>query len=196
MTLRSPGTGLAALVLGCLGGPIAASSPDGPVPLPVLAAPQLTPSTEAIPNRWLDPDPIFQPPPAPASALEQALTATLRHAIRPLLSRLPRPEAAPPADGLGWLHGVEQLGLCWWVQATEPLCRRAAADERAHATVESRVERLMRACYRAIGEGDHRRAAALARRAHRLDPGRVEGDPLVYKLDLLSQPVSRRADEP
>ncbi|MFO0929537.1 MAG: hypothetical protein U0736_21335 [Gemmataceae bacterium] len=53
------------------------------------------------------------------------------------------------------------------------------------ATDGSRVDRLMRACYRAVDAGHHTRAAALARRAHRLDPVRVEGDPLVYKLDLL-----------
>src|SRR5262249_30227752 len=52
---------------------------------------------------------------------------------------------------------------------------------------EKRVEKLMKACYDAIDEGNHERAAHFARKAHRLDPQRVEGEPVVYKLDLLAE---------
>src|SRR5207302_11480482 len=39
----------------------------------------------------------------------------------------------------------------------------------------------------AFGEGRHARAVDLARQAHAVDAARVEADPLVYKMHLLSE---------
>jgi hypothetical protein len=53
------------------------------------------------------------------------------------------------------------------------------------AGIREQVDGLMKACYLAIGEGRFEKAADLAREAHALDPARVEGDPLLYKMHLL-----------
>jgi hypothetical protein len=65
-----------------------------------------------------------------------------------------------------------------------PKCEELHAK---HAGVAEQVNGLMKACYLAIGEGRFEKAADLAREAHGLDPARVEGDPLVYKMHLLAQ---------
>ena len=55
------------------------------------------------------------------------------------------------------------------------------------AGVKEQVDGLLKACYFAVREGRNAKAADLARQAHALDPKRVEGDPLVYKLHLLAE---------
>jgi hypothetical protein len=52
--------------------------------------------------------------------------------------------------------------------------------------VRIQVRALMKACRRAMERGDHDKAADLAREAFALDPQAVEGDPLVYKMHLLT----------
>jgi hypothetical protein len=62
----------------------------------------------------------------------------------------------------------------------------AAADRLRRSAVAAQVSGLMKACRLAMDEGRHARAAELAREAFALDPERVQADPLVYKMHLLS----------
>jgi hypothetical protein len=66
-------------------------------------------------------------------------------------------------------------------------CPKCEALHARRAGVEEQVTGLMKACYLAMEEGRIDKAADLAREAHALDPARVEGDPLVYKMHLLAQ---------
>lgn len=80
----------------------------------------------------------------------------------------------------------------------DPVVRLARAPAPRPTAVPARaatgpVDQLMHACYQAIADGRQDRAAALARLAHRFDPRRVEGDPVVYKLDLLGAAAGRAA---
>jgi hypothetical protein len=59
------------------------------------------------------------------------------------------------------------------------------------AGIEEQVTGLMKACYLAMGEGRFEKAADLAREAHALDPARVEGDPLIYKMHLLAEKCTK-----
>jgi hypothetical protein len=66
-------------------------------------------------------------------------------------------------------------------------CPKCEALHAEHAGIEEQVNGLMKACYLALEEGRFDKAAELAREAHALDPARVEGDPLIYKMQLLAQ---------
>jgi hypothetical protein len=66
-------------------------------------------------------------------------------------------------------------------------CPKCEALHALHAGIEEQVTGLMKACYLAMDEGRLDKAAELAREAHALDPARVEGDPLIYKMHLLEQ---------
>jgi hypothetical protein len=67
-----------------------------------------------------------------------------------------------------------------------PGCRKQHAEEADRAGVAVQVARLMKACHLALSSGQPDRAAALAREAFALDPERVQGDPVVYKMHLLA----------
>lgn len=73
------------------------------------------------------------------------------------------------------------------------LARAPRPTAAAAPAATGQVDQLMHACYQAIADGKQDRAAALARLAHRFDPRRVEGDPVVYKLDLLGAAAGRAA---
>jgi hypothetical protein len=75
------------------------------------------------------------------------------------------------------------------VAVDEPSANACPRCDELHAACVKRmkVRKLMDACHKAMAEGDHARAAKLARKAHRLDPDAVEADPLVYKLHLLAK---------
>jgi hypothetical protein len=66
-----------------------------------------------------------------------------------------------------------------------PKCEALHAKYVKQAGVKEQVDGLMKACYLAVGDGRFEKAADLARQAYALDPTRVEGDPIVYKLHLL-----------
>jgi hypothetical protein len=56
---------------------------------------------------------------------------------------------------------------------------------RTRAAIQVQARGLLKACYLALAEGRHQKAADLARQAHALAPELVEADPIVYKLHLL-----------
>ena len=66
-------------------------------------------------------------------------------------------------------------------------CPKCEAMHAKYVATREQVTGLMKACYLAIGEGRFEKAADLAREAHQLDPARVEGDPLIYKMHLLAE---------
>ncbi len=68
-----------------------------------------------------------------------------------------------------------------------PKCEMLHAQYIKRAGIAEQVNGLMKACYLAIGEGRFEKAADLARQAYALDPARVEGDPLIYKLHLFAE---------
>jgi hypothetical protein len=68
-----------------------------------------------------------------------------------------------------------------------PKCEALHAQYMKKAGASEQVNGLMKACYLAIGEGRIEKAADLARQAHALDPARVEGDPLIYKMHLFAE---------
>jgi hypothetical protein len=64
----------------------------------------------------------------------------------------------------------------------------ALAEQRADEPgVEPMVSGLMKACHLLMNQGMYHQAAELARQAYALDPERVQGDPLIYKMHLLSE---------
>jgi hypothetical protein len=69
-----------------------------------------------------------------------------------------------------------------------PKCEAMHAKHAKQAGVKEQVDGLMKACYLALGDGRFEKAADLAHQAHALDPDRVEGDPLIWKLHLLAEP--------
>jgi hypothetical protein len=68
-----------------------------------------------------------------------------------------------------------------------PKCEALHAQYMKKAGVAEQVTGLMKACYLALGEGRVEKAAELARQAYALDPARVQGDPIVYKMHLLAE---------
>jgi len=65
------------------------------------------------------------------------------------------------------------------------LARKHGCKGRKHeAGIAEQVNGLMKACYLAVEEGRYTKAIELARQAHALDPMRVEGDPIIYKMQL------------
>jgi hypothetical protein len=68
-----------------------------------------------------------------------------------------------------------------------PKCEALHAQYMKKAGIKEQVNGLMKACYLAISEGRIEKAADLARQAHALDPARVEGDPLIYKMHLFAE---------
>jgi hypothetical protein len=68
-----------------------------------------------------------------------------------------------------------------------PKCEAMHAKYLKEAGIKEQVNGLMKACYLAISVGHIEKAADLARQAHALDPARVEGDPLIYKMHLLAE---------
>ncbi|MFO0929538.1 MAG: hypothetical protein U0736_21340 [Gemmataceae bacterium] len=162
MAQRSRVLGLATLALGCLVGRGAAKPPDLPADAPVVAAPQLAPTDGPVPNRWLDPDPVFRPQPVPAAPAQARFlgpiaTASLLHTVHPFLALLPRERAAATPR-------PERLPMPCAVPAECPY-RAAAADRPAltsdgEPAVRSVSENL--AALRQAGEA-LQRAEALAR---------------------------------
>src|SRR5262249_48829188 len=67
---------------------------------------------------------------------------------------------------------------------------------RTCAAIRVQAQGLLKACYLALAEGRHRKAADLARQAHALAPELVEADPIVYKLHLLRGSATAPANEP
>jgi hypothetical protein len=68
-----------------------------------------------------------------------------------------------------------------------PKCEALHAKYCKKAGVAEQVKGLMKACYLAIDDGRFEKAADLARQAYALDPARVEADPLIYKLHLMTE---------
>jgi hypothetical protein len=71
-------------------------------------------------------------------------------------------------------------------EVKQPVCPKAEELHARHcAALQVQARGLMKACYLALAEGRHQKAADLARQAHALAPELVEADPIVYKLHLL-----------
>jgi hypothetical protein len=75
-----------------------------------------------------------------------------------------------------------------------PKCERLHAERVKKLAVDAQVSGLLKACYLAIGEGRFEKAADLAREAYALDPARVEGDPLIYKMHLLAEQGIKKSE--
>jgi hypothetical protein len=117
-------------------------------------------------------------------------------------------------EGCGCCCGcMFQFGMCWMSQladwckeqeANSPKSDESDADSQAsgsacprceilHAKyvkehgIEEQVTGLMKACYLAIGDERFEKAVDLARQAYALDPVRVQGDPIIYKMHLLAE---------
>ena len=88
------------------------------------------------------------------------------------------PSAARAADML--------MELCFGSHEPANDTEEAAETSNTPPGVEEQVNGLMKACRLLMNEGQHERAAELARQAYALDPERVMADPLIYKMHLLA----------
>lgn len=104
----------------------------------------------------------------------------------------------------GCLGRLNQMGMCWFAflgEQCEQLARAKMAgkcgaqqghggDEDCVCTKMGKrvmVDGLLKAAHLAMGAGFTRKARELVRQAHALDPLRVEADPMVFKMHLLTK---------
>jgi hypothetical protein len=120
------------------------------------------------------------------------LNVVLDQVLRPIHLQVETANGVPTITPAPQQHGEE----CESSEPQESTCPKCEELHARHAGKAEMVTGLMKACYLAVAEGRHDKAAELARQAHALDPARVEADPLVYKMQLLEDSRARKANPP
>jgi len=82
------------------------------------------------------------------------------------------------------------MGLLGWVMGGK--CDACVCTKNGKGVM---VDGLLKAAHLAMGDGRVEKARELVRQAHALDAGRVEADPLVYKMHLLPTATTAGGEE-